>query len=117
MTEEREMTVIFLIDMSASLFFGSTLQTKAALAAEIVSVLAFSAIKNNDTVGMLTFTDKIEKIIRPKKGKNNIFIALLLQIVLIIVTVFGAIKILGTDYFVDIFENVKNKTLSFIYGG
>jgi uncharacterized protein (DUF58 family) len=66
------MTVIFLIDMSASLFFGSTLQTKAALAAEIVSVLAFSAIKNNDTVGMLTFTDKIEKIIRPKKGKNNI---------------------------------------------
>lgn len=71
-TEEREMTVIFLIDMSASLFFGSLLQTKAALAAEIVSVLAFSAIKNNDTVGMLTFTDKIEKIIRPKKGKNNI---------------------------------------------
>ena len=71
-TEEREMTVIFLIDMSASLFFGSLLQTKAALAAEIVSVLAFSAIKNNDTVGMLTFTDKIEKVIRPKKGKNNI---------------------------------------------
>lgn len=71
-TEEREMTVIFLIDMSASLFFGSLLQTKASLAAEIVSVLAFSAIKNNDRVGMLTFTDKIEKIIRPKKGKNNI---------------------------------------------
>jgi hypothetical protein len=46
-----------------------------------------------------------------KKGKNNIFIALFLQIVLIIVTVFGAIKILGTDYFVDIFENVKNKVL------
>ncbi len=71
-TEEREMTVIFLIDMSASLFFGSLNQTKASLAAEIVSVLAFSAIKNNDRVGMLTFTDKIEKIITPKKGKNNI---------------------------------------------
>lgn len=71
-TEEREMTVIFLIDMSASLFFGSKIQTKAALAAEIVSVLAFSAIRNNDRVGMLTFTDKIEKVIRPKKGKNNI---------------------------------------------
>ena len=71
-TEEREMTVIFLIDMSASLFFGSLNQTKASLAAEIVSVLAFSAIRNNDRVGMLTFTDKIEKIIRPKKGKNNI---------------------------------------------
>lgn len=71
-TEEREMTVIFLIDMSASLFFGSISQTKAALAAEIVSVLAFSAIRNNDRVGMVTFTDKIEKILRPKKGKNNI---------------------------------------------
>lgn len=71
-TEEREMTVIFLIDMSASLFFGSLSQTKASLAAEIVSVLAFSAIRNNDRVGMLTFTDKIEKIIKPKKGKNNI---------------------------------------------
>lgn len=71
-TEEREMTVVFLIDMSASLFFGSLLQTKASLAAEIVSVLAFSAIRNNDRVGMLTFTDKIEKIISPKKGKNNI---------------------------------------------
>lgn len=71
-TEEREMTVVFLIDMSASLFFGTVQQTKAALAAEIVSVLAFSAIRNNDRVGMLTFTDKIEKIIRPKKGKNNI---------------------------------------------
>lgn len=71
-TEEREMTVIFLIDMSASLFFGSLHQTKASLAAEIVSVLAFSAIRNNDRVGMLTFTDKIEKIISPKKGKNNI---------------------------------------------
>lgn len=71
-TEEREMTVIFLIDMSASLFFGSVSQMKASLAAEIVSVLAFSAIRNNDRVGMVTFTDKIEKIIRPKKGKNNI---------------------------------------------
>jgi len=71
-TEEREMTVIFLIDMSASLFFGSLYQTKSSLAAEIVSVLAFSAIRNNDRVGMVTFTDKIEKIITPKKGKNNI---------------------------------------------
>ena len=71
-TEEREMTVIFLIDMSASLFFGTLSQTKASLAAEIVSVLSFAAIRNNDRVGMLTFTDKIEKIISPKKGKNNI---------------------------------------------
>ena len=52
-TEEREMTVVFLIDMSASLFFGSKIQTKATLAAEIVSVLAFSAIRNNDRVGTI----------------------------------------------------------------
>ncbi|WP_413853560.1 DUF58 domain-containing protein [Candidatus Ruminimicrobium bovinum] len=54
------------------MFFGSKIQTKATLAAEIVSVLAFSAIRNNDRVGMLTFTDKIEKVIKPAKGKNNI---------------------------------------------
>lgn len=71
-TEEREMTVIFLIDMSSSLSFGSLDQSKVSLAAEVVSVLAFSAIKNNDRVGMLSFTDKIEKILSPKKGKNNI---------------------------------------------
>lgn len=70
--EEREMTVVFLIDMSASLSFGSFDQTKVSLAAEVVSVLAFSAIKNNDRVGMLSFTDAIEHVIRPKKGKNNI---------------------------------------------
>ncbi len=71
-TEEREMTVIFLIDMSSSLSFGSVDQSKVSLAAEVVSVLAFSAIKNNDRVGMLSFTDKIEKVLSPKKGKNNI---------------------------------------------
>ncbi len=71
-TEEREMTVIFLIDMSSSLSFGSMDQSKVSLAAEVVSVLAFSAIKNNDRVGMLSFTDKIEKVLSPKKGKNNI---------------------------------------------
>lgn len=71
-TEEREMTVIFLIDMSSSLSFGSVDQSKVSLAAEVVSVLAFSAIKNNDRVGMLSFTDKIEKVLRPKKGRNNI---------------------------------------------
>ncbi len=66
------MTVVFLIDMSASLSFGSLDQTKVSLSAEVVSVLAFAAIKNNDRVGMLSFTDTIEHVIRPKKGKNNI---------------------------------------------
>ncbi|MEI8218609.1 MAG: VWA domain-containing protein, partial [Elusimicrobiota bacterium] len=71
-TEEREMTVLFLVDMSGSQRFGTRGNFKAELAAELTSVLAFSAIKNNDRVGMVMFTDKIEKVIRPKKGRNHI---------------------------------------------
>ncbi|OGS18030.1 MAG: hypothetical protein A2219_00455 [Elusimicrobia bacterium RIFOXYA2_FULL_50_26] len=71
-TEERELTVILLVDASGSQKFGSRSRQKSELAAEIASVLAFSAIKNNDRVGMITFTDRIEKVIRPKKGKNHI---------------------------------------------
>ena len=69
--EERELTVIFLVDVSASQSFGTRDKFKSELAAELASVLAFSAIKNNDRVGMILFTDKIEKVIRPKKGKNH----------------------------------------------
>jgi uncharacterized protein (DUF58 family) len=71
-TEEREQTVILLVDASASQKFGTKNKFKSELAAEFASVLAFSAIKNNDRVGMIIFTDKIEKIIRPKKGRNHI---------------------------------------------
>jgi uncharacterized protein (DUF58 family) len=71
-TEERELTVLFLIDLSASQHFGSSDRLKSELAAEVASVLAFSAIKNNDRAGMLAFTDEVEKIIVPRKGKNNI---------------------------------------------
>lgn len=71
-TEERELTVIFLVDASASQRFGTVNKFKSELAAELASVLAFSAIKNNDRVGMVIFTDKIEKVILPKKGKNHI---------------------------------------------
>jgi len=70
--EERELTVIFLVDVSASQSFGTKDRLKSELAAELASVLAFSAIKNNDRVGMILFSDKIEKVIRPKKGKNHI---------------------------------------------
>lgn len=70
--EERELTVIFLIDVSASQHFGSTDKLKSEIAAEVAAVLAFAALKNNDRVGMLSFTDQVEKIITPKKGKNNI---------------------------------------------
>ena len=69
--EERELTVIFLVDVSASQSFGTRDKFKSELAAELASVLAFSAIKNNDRVGMIMFSDKIEKVIRPKKGKNH----------------------------------------------
>ncbi|MDR1695483.1 MAG: DUF58 domain-containing protein [Endomicrobium sp.] len=71
-SEERELSVIFLIDVSASQRFTSTDKMKSEIAAEAAAVLAFSSLKNNDRVGMISFTDKIEKIVTPKKGKNNI---------------------------------------------
>ncbi len=70
--EERELTVIFLVDTSASGNFGTVNQMKGELAVELCAVLAFSAIKNNDKVGLITFTDEIEKYIPPKKGKNHV---------------------------------------------
>jgi uncharacterized protein (DUF58 family) len=71
-SEERELTVIFLIDVSASQRFGGADKLKSEVAAEVAAILAFAALKNNDRAGMLSFTDKVEKIITPKKGKNNI---------------------------------------------
>lgn len=69
--EERELTVILLVDLSGSLYFGSMESTKQQIAAEISAVLAFSALKNNDKVGMILFTDKIEKFIVPKKSRAH----------------------------------------------
>src|SRR5882762_2098227 len=71
-TEEREMTVLLLVDMSASGNFGSRTQEKRELAAEIAAVLAFSAIRNNDRVGLIIFTDDVEKFVPPKKGKKHV---------------------------------------------
>ncbi len=70
--EERELTVMLLIDISPSSFFGTQEQLKNELITEISAVLAFSAINNNDKVGVLLFSDKIEKYIPPKKGKQHI---------------------------------------------
>jgi uncharacterized protein (DUF58 family) len=70
--EERELTVMLLVDASASTFFGSVRQTKAALAAELGALLAFSAITNNDKVGLVIFTDRIEKAVRPRKGTRHV---------------------------------------------
>lgn len=70
--EEREMTLILLIDVSASGVFGSFEQSKRERAAEIASVLAFSATQNNDKVGALLYTDEVEHYIPPKKGRRHI---------------------------------------------
>ena len=70
--EERELTVMLVVDLSGSGLFGSGEQSKRELAAEIGSVLAFSAIRNNDKVGLILFTDEVEKFIPPKKGRRHV---------------------------------------------
>lgn len=70
--EERELTMMLLIDMSGSEQFGSRRQMKQELITEISAVLAFSAIQNNDKIGVIFFTDKMEKFIPPKKGKSHV---------------------------------------------
>ncbi|MDG6026665.1 MAG: DUF58 domain-containing protein [Candidatus Brocadia sp.] len=70
--EERELTVMLLVDVSASGNFGSVRQLKNEIATEVCALLAFSAIKNNDKVGMIMFTDRIEKFIPPKKGAKHV---------------------------------------------
>jgi uncharacterized protein (DUF58 family) len=69
--EERELTVMLLVDMSGSLVFGSVEKTKQQIAAELSAILAFSALKNNDKVGLILFTDRIEKFVPPRKGKSH----------------------------------------------
>jgi len=69
--EEKELTVMLVIDMSGSLMFGSVNKTKQQVAAELSAILAFSAMKNNDKVGLILFTDKIEKFVPPKKGRSH----------------------------------------------
>ena len=70
--EERELTVMLLIDVSGSLDFGTTNKMKRDLATEIAATLAFSAIQNNDKIGVIFFSDRIEKYIPPKKGRKHI---------------------------------------------
>ncbi len=70
--EERELTLMLLVDLSASGAFGSAEKFKSEVAAEICATLAFSAIKNNDKVGLLAFTDRVELFIAPKKGRTHV---------------------------------------------
>ena len=71
-SEERELTLMLLVDLSGSGFFGSVEQTKREIAAELASVLAFSAIRNNDKVGLILFTDRVEKYVPPRKGRFHV---------------------------------------------
>ncbi len=70
--EERELTVMLMVDVSASLDFGTTSQIKRDMVTEVAATLAFSAIQNNDKIGVIFFSDKIEKFIPPKKGRKHI---------------------------------------------
>jgi uncharacterized protein (DUF58 family) len=70
--EERELTVMLMVDISGSLMFGSVSKTKQRVAAELSAILAFSALKNNDKVGLILFTDKIEKFVPPRKGNMHV---------------------------------------------
>jgi uncharacterized protein (DUF58 family) len=70
--EERELTLMLVVDLSGSGLFGSGEQSKRELAAEIASVLAFSAIRNNDKVGLILFTEEVEKFIPPRKGRRHV---------------------------------------------
>jgi uncharacterized protein (DUF58 family) len=70
--EERELTLMLVVDVSGSGLFGSSAQSKRELAAEVASVLAFSAIRNNDKVGLILFSDEVEKFIPPRKGRRHV---------------------------------------------
>jgi uncharacterized protein (DUF58 family) len=70
--EERELTVMLLVDCSASHHFGTQLQQKREVAAELAAILAFSAIRNNDKVGLVEFTDRVERFVPPRKGARHV---------------------------------------------
>ncbi|ATB49805.1 DUF58 domain-containing protein [Corallococcus macrosporus] len=71
-TEERELTVMLVVDVSASKEFGSRERTKSEIAAEVAAQIAFSAIANNDRVGLILFSDRVEKVVPPRKGRTHV---------------------------------------------
>ena len=108
--EEREMTVILLIDVSGSSDFGTQTQLKREVATEISAVLAFSAINNNDKIGVIFFSDKIEKFIPPKKGKSHI-----LRIIRELITFESESKKTNIEIALKYFNNViKKRAVCFI---
>src|SRR5512141_91167 len=71
-TEERELTVMLVVDVSASGTFGSHERPKSEIAAEVAAQIAFSAIANNDRVGLILFSDRVEKVVPPRKGRSHV---------------------------------------------
>ena len=108
--EEREMTVILLIDVSGSSDFGTQNQLKREVATEISAVLSFSAIHNNDKIGVIFFSEKIEKFIPPKKGKSHI-----LRIIRELITFKSESKKTNIQRALKYFNNViKKRAVCFI---
>ena len=108
--EERELTVMLLIDVSQSSFFGTVTQMKNEVLTEICAVLAFSAINNNDKVGVVFFSDQIEKYIPPKKGKQHI-----LRIIRELINFEPKGKATDIGLALEFFNNViKKRSISFL---
>jgi len=108
--EERELTVMLLIDVSASGEFGTRKQLKLELIIELCAVLAFSAIQNNDKIGVIFFSDKIEKFIPPKKGKSHI-----LRIIRDLITFKPEHKKTNIEVALQYFTNVvKKRSIAFL---
>ena len=108
--EEREMTVMLLIDVSGSGDFGTNMQFKRELATEISAILAFSAIKNNDKVGVIFFSNIIEEFIPPKKGKSHI-----LRIIRQVLAFEAKEKKTDIALAIEYFNNVmKKRTICFV---
>jgi uncharacterized protein (DUF58 family) len=108
--EERELTIMLLIDLSASGNFGSVDESKREVAAELASVLAFSAVKNNDKVGLILFTDKIETFISPKKGRFHV-LRIIREILFFNPTHKGTDLPNALDYFNRV---IKKKSVAFL---
>jgi len=108
--EERELTVMLIIDLSGSLSFGTVNKTKQQIAAELSAILAFSALKNNDKVGLILFTDKIEKFVPPRKGRKHV-----LRIIREILSFEPEGKETNIDLALQYFNNsIKKRSIAFL---
>jgi uncharacterized protein (DUF58 family) len=108
--EERELTVILIIDVSASSYFGTQANFKSDLATEIAAVLGFSAINNNDKVGVILFSDHVEKYIPPKKGKKHI-LRIIRELINFEPSQTGTDIVMALQYFNNV---VKKRSITFV---